>query len=140
MIVIEIHLPLSAVANASGSYHFVLLGYCELMNRIGDYRTIDWVHDSVKEQFRKKALRSMTGFRGFIVNMFDSMEGWIIVGIIGTPLTDRLRTYCSGFITALIAYCIDVSESVLFDWKQGYCTTNWRLDENFCCWKIERCS
>jgi len=84
MIVIEIHLPLSAVANASGIYHFVLLGYCELMSRIGDYRTIDWVHDSVKEQFRKKALRSMTGFRGFIVNMFDSMEGWIIVGIIGT--------------------------------------------------------
>ena len=26
-----------------------------------------------------------------------------------------------GFVTALIAYCIDVWESVLFDWKEGYC-------------------
>jgi hypothetical protein len=28
-----------------------------------------------------------------------------------------------GLVTALIAYCIDVWESVLFDWKEGYCTS-----------------
>lgn len=28
-----------------------------------------------------------------------------------------------GIITAFIAYCIDVWESVLFDWKEGYCTS-----------------
>lgn len=53
--------------------------------RIGDYRTIDWVHDSVKDQFRKKKLRSMTGLRGIIVNLLDSSEGWILVGLIGIP-------------------------------------------------------
>lgn len=51
--------------------------------RIGDYRTIDWVHDSVKDQFRKKKLRSMTGLRGIIVNALDALEGWVLVGIIG---------------------------------------------------------
>jgi hypothetical protein len=28
-----------------------------------------------------------------------------------------------GLVTALIAYCIDVWESVLFDWKEGYCAS-----------------
>ena len=56
--------------------------------RIGDYRTIDWVHDSVKDQFRKKKLRSMTGIRGFIVNVLDSIEGWVLVGIIGTAISE----------------------------------------------------
>lgn len=51
--------------------------------RIGDYRTIDWVHDSVKDQFRKKKLRSIKGLRGIIVNAFDSLEGWVLVGLIG---------------------------------------------------------
>jgi chloride channel 3/4/5 len=52
-------------------------------DRVGDYRTIDWVHDSVKDQFRKKHLRSMTGFRGVIMNALDALEGWVLVGIIG---------------------------------------------------------
>jgi hypothetical protein len=52
-----------------------------------------------------------------------------------------------GLVTALIAYCIDVWESVLFDWKEGYCTStppfndvdvdNWALDKKFCCWDIK---
>ena len=62
--------------------------YCALVSgaeiRVGDYRTIDWVHDSVKDQFRKKKLRGIQGFRGIVVNMLDALEGWILVGIIGT--------------------------------------------------------
>lgn len=54
--------------------------------RIGDYRTIDWVHDSVKDQFRKKKLRNMTGIRGVIVNALDAIEGWVLVGLIGTGI------------------------------------------------------
>jgi chloride channel 3/4/5 len=117
------------------------------MFRIGDYRTIDWVHDSVKDQFRKKKLRSMTGLRGVIVNSLDSMEGWVLVGLIG--IETRRNRLTEGFVTALIAYCIDVWESVLFDWKEGYCTSmvplemkliegNWTLDRKFCCWNVKR--
>jgi hypothetical protein len=51
--------------------------------RVGDYRTIDWVHDSVKDQFRKKKLRAIPGIRGVIVNTLDALEGWVLVAIIG---------------------------------------------------------
>ena len=58
-------------------------------------------------------------------------------------------TLILGIVTALIAYCIDVWESVLFDWKEGYCSStgsgrvslmegNWTLDKKFCCWDIKR--
>jgi hypothetical protein len=92
---------------------------------VGDYRTIDWVHDSVKDKFRKKKLRNIPGLRGAIVNALDAIEGWLLVGLI-------------GIITACIAYCIDVWESVFFDWKEGYCTTSWALDKKFCCWNVKR--
>jgi hypothetical protein len=51
--------------------------------RTGDYRTIDWIHDSVKDQFRKKKLRRMKGVRGAVLNFLDSIEGWVLVGVIG---------------------------------------------------------
>jgi hypothetical protein len=80
MIITNILLLLLEVANVFGNTTVV----CVIDFRIGDYRTIDWVHDSVKDQFRKKKLRSMTGLRGAIVNSLDAIEGWVLVGIIGT--------------------------------------------------------
>jgi chloride channel 3/4/5 len=62
----------------------------------------------------------MTGIRGVIINALDAIEGWVLVGIIGTFLSNVVDV---GLVTALIAYCIDVWESVLFDWKEGYCTS-----------------
>ena len=96
--------------------------------RVGEYRTIDWVHASVKDQFRKKKLRGIQGFRGLLVNSLDAVEGWILVGIIGSPPRPFVRAIFEvetdvGVVTALIAYCIDVWESVLFDWKDGYCSS-----------------
>ena len=70
-------------------------------------------------------MRSITGLRGIIVNSLDALEGWVLVGIIGIPLPRAMLIL--GVITALIAYCIDVWESVLFDWKEGYCTSMTRL-------------
>ena len=58
-------------------------------SRVGDYRTIDWVHDSVKDQFRKKKLRGIPGIRGVVVNTLDSVEGWVLVGIIGMTTLRR---------------------------------------------------
>lgn len=42
--------------------------------------------------------------------MFDSAQGWILVAII-------------GFIVACVAFFVDVTENVLFDYKDGYCTS-----------------
>jgi chloride channel 3/4/5 len=87
------------------------------------------------------------GLRGFIVKLIDSIEGWVLAGIIGISL---LKEVNSGVVTALIAYCIDVWESVFFDWKEGYCSStsfgdnsnkaNWTLDQKFCCWNQTRIS
>ena len=62
----------------------------------------------------------MQGYRAWWLNLLDSINGWILVGFV-------------GLITALIAYCIDVSESVLFDLKGGYCSRKWIYDRSTCC-------
>jgi hypothetical protein len=82
MIVIKPPSLLLEAASVFGTGYFDFVIDC----RIGDYRTIDWVHDSVKDKFRKKKLRSMTGLRGIIVNALDSLEGWVLVGLIGISI------------------------------------------------------
>ncbi|SAM84916.1 uncharacterized protein UBRO_05881 [Ustilago bromivora] len=84
------------------------------------YTTIDWIHDAIKESSRLRRIRNLNGVRGFAVNMWDRLQGWVIVTI-------------TGIITALIAGCIVKSEAVLFDLKDGYCARDLRLAKRFCC-------
>ncbi|KAG4306003.1 hypothetical protein PORY_000913 [Pneumocystis oryctolagi] len=74
-----------------------------------NYNAIDWIHDTIKDATRAKKLRSMKGIQGWIKNMFDASQGWILVFFI-------------GFITSCVAYVIDVVEAIFFDWKFGYCS------------------
>lgn len=85
-----------------------------------DYTTIDWVHDSVKDAFRRKSLQSMRGFRGRILNAWDSLQGWLLVALIGV-------------VTASVAYCIDTMEPIISDYKEGYCTNAWWKSKRGCC-------
>ncbi|KAI9886494.1 MAG: hypothetical protein M1823_001674 [Watsoniomyces obsoletus] len=71
----------------------------------------DQVHDSIADAYRVKALRGQRGLGGRLRMMFDAMQGWILVGIIGC-------------VTAIIAYGVDVSETCVFDIKEGYCTVH----------------
>ncbi|CBQ68494.1 related to chloride channel protein [Sporisorium reilianum SRZ2] len=84
------------------------------------YTTIDWIHDAIKESSRLRRIRNLKGIRGFALNSWDRLQGWIIVTI-------------TGIVTALIAGCIVKSEAVLFDLKDGYCARDWRLAKRFCC-------
>lgn len=59
-----------------------------------------------------KALRARKDIRGRIYAWFDGAQGWILVAII-------------GFLTACLAFFVDVTENVLFDYKEGYCTGKW---------------
>ncbi|KAI9808389.1 MAG: hypothetical protein M1827_007486 [Pycnora praestabilis] len=72
------------------------------------FTSTDWVHDSIADAFRVKALRSRKDIRGRLEAWFDGAQGWILVAIIGC-------------ITAIIAYFVDVTESAIFDIKHGYC-------------------
>lgn len=71
---------------------------------------VDWVHDAQKDAYRVKALRARKDFKGRVYALFDGAQGWILVAII-------------GMLTACMAFFVDVSENVFFDWKTGYCTS-----------------
>jgi chloride channel 3/4/5 len=84
------------------------------------FTSTDWVHDSIADAYRVKALRSRKDLRGRLIAWFDGAQGWILVAII-------------GLLTAIVAYLVNVTESTLFDWKQGYCTRTWYMNRKMCC-------
>lgn len=83
------------------------------------FTSTDWVHDSIADAYRVKALRSRTDIRGRIKAFFDGAQGWILSALV-------------GFITATVAYTVDVSEAPVFDWKDGYCSKGFFLSEKVC--------
>ncbi|PWW79535.1 hypothetical protein C7212DRAFT_275756 [Tuber magnatum] len=84
------------------------------------FTSTDWIHDSIKDAHRVKALRARRDFRGRVYAWFDGAQGWILVAII-------------GFVTASLAFFVDVTENVLFDYKEGYCTNGWYFSKKKCC-------
>lgn len=85
-----------------------------------DYTSIDWIHDHVKERVRLRKLRSKTGIKGYLFNLYDSSQAWIIVSIIGVS--------CGG-----IAAFIDVSSQFLTNIRFGYCSKNLLYGYDRCC-------
>lgn len=83
------------------------------------FTSTDWVHDSIADAYRVKALRSRKDIKGRILSTFDGAQGWILSALV-------------GFITASIAYAVDVSEEPVFDWKDGYCSKGWLISEKVC--------
>ncbi|KAI7904064.1 chloride channel [Cokeromyces recurvatus] len=86
------------------------------------YSSIDWIHDRIKEGVRKRKLQEVSGLRGRLLKTNDALQAWLLVILVGT-------------VVAAIAWFIDVVQEWMSDLKQGYCTTNWRLNSNFCCWE-----
>ncbi|KAI5459877.1 chloride channel protein 3 [Mariannaea sp. PMI_226] len=84
------------------------------------FTSTDWVHDMIADSYRVKEMRSRKDIWGRIQVIFDSAQGWI------------LSALC-GCIVALMAYTVDVAESVAFDYKYGYCGRAWWLNERKCC-------
>ena len=91
------------------------------------FTSTDWVHDSIADAFRVRDLRSRKDFRGRLYAWFDGAQGWILVAII-------------GFITACIAYFVNVTETSFFDVKEGYCKGGWYFSKRKCCYGEEQCA
>lgn len=70
------------------------------------FTSIDWLHDAVKEDWRRKRLQGKKGIRGKAALAWDRSQGWVIVTLI-------------GLITALAAGAIVNMEMWLFDLKEG---------------------
>lgn len=90
------------------------------------FTSTDWVHDSIADGFRVGELRKRKDIRGRLWAWFDSAQGWILVAIIGC-------------VTACIAYVVDVTESSIFDLKEGYCGNGWYMNRSKCCVDKEEC-
>ncbi|CAD6905096.1 unnamed protein product [Tilletia controversa] len=84
------------------------------------FQTVDWIHDAIKENSRLRRLRNIHGFRGTVINTWDRFQGWLIATL-------------TGFFIAVIAGGVIMFEAVLFDLKEGYCSTDWRMAKRFCC-------
>lgn len=91
------------------------------------FTSTDWVHDSIADAFRLRDLRSRKDFRGRLYAWFDGAQGWVLVAII-------------GIITALLAYFITITETSIFELKEGFCTGQWTLNKRTCCFGKEDCS
>ncbi|GAA5857166.1 hypothetical protein JCM8547_009348 [Rhodosporidiobolus lusitaniae] len=88
-----------------------------------NFHGIDWIHDAIKHSARLRRLRrrkQTDGLRGKLANLWDGLQGWLLVSLIGAA-------------TACIAFCIISSEMVLFDLKEGYCEKGWTIAKRFCC-------
>ncbi|KAK4146332.1 chloride channel [Dichotomopilus funicola] len=84
------------------------------------FTSTDWVHDSIADAYRVKALRSRKDFWGRVYVLFDGAQGWILSALV-------------GFIVAVLAYVVNVSEATVFDFKDGYCERGWLISEKKCC-------
>ncbi|KAL2140763.1 hypothetical protein VTI28DRAFT_3277 [Corynascus sepedonium] len=84
------------------------------------FTSTDWVHDSIADAYRVKALRSRKDFWGRVYVLFDSAQGWLLSALV-------------GFIVAVLAYVVNVSEATVFDFKDGYCARGWLINEKKCC-------
>ncbi|KAI8715442.1 hypothetical protein NCS52_01052000 [Fusarium sp. LHS14.1] len=84
------------------------------------FTSTDWVHDAIADSYRVKQLRSRKDVWGRVRVIFDGAQGWILSAL-------------SGFIVALMAYTVDVAESSVFDFKDGYCSRAWYLNRKRCC-------
>ena len=84
------------------------------------FTSTDWVQDSIADAFRLKKLRSRKDLKGRLYALFDAAEGWMLVALIGC-------------LTAGVAYIVDTFEAVIFDWKEGYCSTTWYYSKRKCC-------
>jgi hypothetical protein len=80
------------------------------------FTSTDWVHDTIADSYRARALRSRKDFWGRVLAAVDGSQGWILSALV-------------GFVIAAIAYTVDVAESVVFDFKDGYCARAWYFDE-----------
>lgn len=91
------------------------------------FTSTDWVHDSIADAYRVRDLRARKDLRGRVAAWFDGAQGWILVAIIGC-------------ITACVAFFVNISETSIFDYKEGYCKDGWYFSKKKCCFFEEHCA
>ncbi|KAL6705474.1 hypothetical protein ACN47E_006739 [Coniothyrium glycines] len=107
--------------NLDESMHSVRASFFQ-DNRVwyDQFTSTDWVHDNIADAYRVKALRNRKDVKGRLAAWFDGAQGWVLVALIGV-------------LTAICAYLVNTTETMLFDLKQGYCKSGWNKSRKTCC-------
>ncbi|KAI3642083.1 hypothetical protein MP228_011638 [Amoeboaphelidium protococcarum] len=95
------------------------------MQKYEDFTTIDWIKDMTVSRQRHQSLINRSGLMGWFFMLYDKSIGWILIIIIGV---------LSGIASAWI----DVVSEYLSDIKDGYCSDLWYLNQDFCCYEVDR--
>lgn len=108
----------------------------EQIRRYEDFTTIDWIQDSILERNRRIRTANSYALQGSREDLSASLlwlklrratdvgQSWFVVGVVGV---------CIGLNAAIIS----IITEWLSDFKFGYCSDGWWLNEQFCCWEIE---
>ena len=84
------------------------------------FRTIDWNSGSDYERTRRNRIYREPGVLGKLRRAFYSVQGWIIMGIIGV-------------MCGIIAAAIELGTTWTFDLKTGICGMRFWLSKESCC-------
>ncbi|TDZ36391.1 hypothetical protein C8035_v001709 [Colletotrichum spinosum] len=68
------------------------------------FTSTDWVHDNIVDAHRVKALKMRKDFWGRVYAIYDASQGWILSAV-------------CGFVVALVAYVVNLSEATVFDYN-----------------------
>ncbi|KAI0887188.1 chloride channel [Annulohypoxylon maeteangense] len=101
--------------------------------RVGyeDLTAIDWIFEYTKERQRLRVLySSATGIIGYIQQLLDSSQIWVILVL-------------TGIAVGALAAAIDVASDWLGDIKTGYCASGpeggaFYLNKQFCCFGYDQ--
>ncbi|KAF9264051.1 hypothetical protein L218DRAFT_998805 [Marasmius fiardii PR-910] len=107
----------------------------EQIRRYEDFTTVDWIEDSIYERNRRirnsrtlvedNPFKRHWSLRALRQRSTEGVQSWFIVSLVGI---------CIGINAALIA----IVTEWLSDIKMGYCSDGWWLNQQFCCWEIEK--
>ncbi|KAJ7045994.1 Cl-channel protein [Mycena alexandri] len=110
----------------------------EQIRRYEDFRTIDWIQDSILERNRRirDARTLYASHRG--------PHGEVTVSWLWTHFRKALDAGQTWFVVSLVGVCIGLNAaiiSIITEWlsdiKMGYCHDGWWLNQQFCCWEID---
>ncbi|KAG0236911.1 hypothetical protein BGW42_002409 [Actinomortierella wolfii] len=89
-----------------------------------DFTTIDWIHDFAQERQRIRRLHQIPGIAGQMALIYNWVQGWVVVLAV-------------GIAAGIVAGGSDIASQWLGDIKEGYCSTAFYLNRNFCCWGLD---
>ncbi|KAF7357806.1 Chloride channel protein [Mycena venus] len=110
----------------------------ERIRRYEDFRTIDWIQDSILE--RNRRIRASRRFNA----SHRGPHGEVTVSWLWTQVRRALDGGQTWFVVSLVGVCIGLNAaiiSIITEWlsdiKMGYCHDGWWLNQQFCCWEID---